>query len=57
MALSDEARRRSLVYRDATDPSNTNPNDDTSLTEFVAWALVNDREAFVEQFAIDRLER
>jgi len=51
MALSDEARRRFSVYLDATDPSNTNPDDDTSLMEFVAWALVNDREAFVEQFA------
>jgi hypothetical protein len=38
MALSDEARRRFLVYLDATDPPNTNPEVDTSLMEFVACA-------------------
>ena len=55
MALSDEARRRFSVYIDATDPSNTNPADDTLLMEFVAWALVNDREALVEQFAFQSM--
>ena len=55
MALSDEARRRFFVYLDATDPSNTNPDDDTSLMKFVAWALVNDREALVEQFAFQSM--
>jgi hypothetical protein len=51
MALSDEARRRFSLYIDTTDPSNTNPDDDTNLTEFAAWALINDREALSEEFA------
>ena len=55
MALSDEARRRFSVYLDATDPSNTNPDDDTALMAFAAWALVNDREALVEQFAFQSM--
>jgi len=37
-----------LVYLDATDPPNTNPEVDTSLMEFVACALVNDPEALVK---------
>ena len=55
MGLSDEARRRFSVYIDATDPSNTNPEDDTSLMAFAAWALVNDREALFEQFAFQSM--
>jgi hypothetical protein len=55
VALSDEARRRFSFYVDATDPSNTNPDDDTKLMEFVAWALVNDREALSEQFALQSM--
>ena len=51
MALSDEARRRFSLYIDTTDPSNTNPDDDTNLIDFAAWALVNDRDALAEQFA------
>jgi hypothetical protein len=55
MALSDEARRRFSVYIDATDPSDTNPDDDRTLMEFAAWALVNDREALAEQFAFQSM--
>jgi hypothetical protein len=55
MALSDEARRRFSVYIDAADPSDTNPDDDETLMEFAAWALVNDREALVEQFAFQSM--
>ena len=55
MALSDEARRRFSVYIDATDPSDTNPDDDRTLMEFAAWALVNEREALSEQFAFQSM--
>ena len=51
MALSDEARRRFSLYVDTTDPSDTNPDDDTNLIDFAAWALINDREALSEEFA------
>jgi hypothetical protein len=51
MALSEEARRRFSFYVDTTDPSNTNPADDTNLIEFAAWALTNDRGALSEEFA------
>jgi len=51
MALSDEARRRFSLYVDTTDPSDTNPDDDTNLIDFAAWALINDRAALSEQFA------
>ena len=51
MVLSDEARRRFSLYIDTTDPSNTNPEDDTNLIDFAAWALINEREALSEEFA------
>ena len=51
MALSDEARRRFSLYVDTTDPSDTNPDDDTNLIDFAAWALINDRAALSEEFA------
>jgi len=55
MALSDEARHRFSFYIDATDPSNTNPDDDTNLIDFAAWALVDDRAALSEQFAFQSM--
>ncbi len=55
MALSDEARRRFSVYIDATDPSDTNPDDDRTLMDFAAWALVNERDALAEQFAFQSM--
>ena len=52
MVLSDEARRRFSSYVDATDLSNTNPEDDVGLVDFAAWALVHDPEALGERFAL-----
>jgi hypothetical protein len=51
MALSEQARRRFLAYIERTDLSNTNPEDDTELLHFVAWALVHQPEALEEPFA------
>ena len=51
MALSEQARRRFIAYIEQTDRSNTNPDDDTGLLDFVAWALVHDPEALEQPFA------
>jgi hypothetical protein len=51
MALSEKARQRFIEYIEQTDLSNTNPDDDTGLLHFVAWALVHEPEALEEPFA------
>jgi hypothetical protein len=51
MALSQEAERRFAAYVDHTDLSNTNPEDDAELLDFVAWALVHEPAALEEPFA------
>ncbi len=51
MALSQEARERFIAYIDQTDLSNTNPDDDAGLLDFLAWALVHEPEALEEPFA------
>jgi hypothetical protein len=51
MALSHEARDRFIAYIEQTDLSNTNPEDDAALLQFVAWALVHEPAALEEQFA------
>lgn len=51
MALSHEARDRFIAYIEQTDLSNTNPEDDAGLLQFVAWALVHEPDALEEPFA------
>jgi hypothetical protein len=53
--LSEEARERFASFVDQTDPSNTNPNDDAALLDFVAWALVHEPDALQERFALESM--
>jgi hypothetical protein len=55
MALSEQARQRFIAYIEQTDLSNTNPEDDSGLLHFVAWALVQDPEALEEPFAFQSI--
>jgi hypothetical protein len=55
VALSEEARQRFAVVLDDTDHANTNPEDDAELLEFVAWALVHERDALHERFALESM--
>jgi hypothetical protein len=55
VALSEEARRRFASIVDETDPSNANPDDDSALLDFVAWALVHEPDALSEFFALESM--
>ena len=55
MPLSEEARRRFASVLDETDHSNTNPEDDAALLDFVAWALVHEPGALQDRFALESM--
>ena len=55
MALSEEARQRFASVLDETDHANTNPEDDTELLDFVAWALVHEPDALHERFTLESM--
>ena len=49
MALSEEANRRFATYLSETEPSNVSLAD-TSIFDFVAWALVHEPAALADPF-------
>jgi hypothetical protein len=53
--LSEEARQRFALVLDQTDLSNTNPDDDAALLDFVAWALIHQPDALRESFALESM--
>jgi hypothetical protein len=55
VGLSEEGRQRFASFVDQTDSSNTNPQDDAALLDFVAWALVRDPDALQERFALESM--
>jgi hypothetical protein len=55
VVLSAGARERFTHYVEHTDKSNTNPDDDTELLEFIGWALVREPGTLSERFALQSI--
>jgi hypothetical protein len=55
MSLSADARQRFTRYIARTDKADTNPDDDTELLDFIAWALVHEPGALSDAFALQSI--